>query len=164
MTTTDRHRRGCRPDDEHRQGRVADPNPGRPIDPGDLHLHLTNTSPASTDPITLTDLVDDMGTADTGDDAVLFDGDSTVDKGAYYVSGDDGDGLLEQGESWVFKFTTDVTLDAGETRTNIVSVDGHDDEDNEVGDTDDASITAFNLGRTPGFWANLKNGGKLWDG
>jgi hypothetical protein len=125
---------------------------------------LTNTSPASTDPITITHLVDDMGTADTGDDVILFDGDSTLGKGIYYDSGDDGDGLLELGESWVYKFTTNVTLDAGETRTNIVTVDGHDDEDNDVSDTDDASITAYNLGRTPGFWSNEKNGGKLWDG
>lgn len=125
---------------------------------------LTNTSLASTDPLVITHLVDDMGTVDTGDDVILFDGDSTIGKGIYYDSGDDGDGLLESGESWVYKFTTTVNLDLGETRTNIVTVDGHDDEDNPVTDTDDASITSYNLGRTPGFWANNKNGGLLWDG
>jgi len=123
---------------------------------------ITNTSPASTDPITLTHLEDDNGTVETSDDKVLFDGDSTLGLGTYYVSGDDGDGLLESGESWLFQWTTDVTLAAGVTRTNVVTVDGHDDEDNPVTDTDDATVTAFNLGRTPGFWSN--NGSLLWDG
>ena len=124
---------------------------------------VTNTSPASTDPITITYLVDDMGTPEIGDDQVLFTGDSTLGKGVYYDSGDgNNNGLLDKGESWVYKFTTTVNLDAGETRTNVVTVNGLDDEDNSVSDTDDASITAYNLGRTPGFWSN--NGAKLWDG
>ncbi len=126
---------------------------------------ITNTSPAGTDdPITVTHLVDDAGTpGDTSDDFILFDGDSTLGLGSNYVSGDDGDGLLEKGETWVFQYTVnDMVLDAGETRTNIATVTGHDDEDNSVSDTDDAAITAFNLGRTPGFWSN--NGSKLWDG
>src|SRR4029079_7104459 len=111
---------------------------------------ITNTSPAGTDdPITLTHLVDDAGTpGDTSDDFILFDGDSTLGLGTNYVSGDDGDGLLEKGETWVFQYTVnDLVLDAGETRTNIATVNGHDDEDNSVSDTDDAAVTAFNLGR-----------------
>ncbi|HVJ71123.1 MAG TPA: hypothetical protein VM531_06410 [Sphingomicrobium sp.] len=118
---------------------------------------LTNTSPSPFDPLTLVTLVDDNGTpGDTSDDVDLL-------AGTHFVGGDtDGDTLLDTDETWTFSYTTDVTLAAGETRTNIVSVTGHDDEDNPVSDSDDAAITAFNLGRTPGFWSN--NGSKLWDG
>ena len=114
---------------------------------------VTNTSPTSLDPLTLDSLIDDNATVDTGDDIDLLPN---------YVSGDDGDGIFEQGETWVFTYTTDLTLDPGEVRTNVVTVHAHDDEDNSVNDSDDATVTAFNLGRTPGFWSN--NGSLLWDG
>ncbi len=126
---------------------------------------ITNESSAGPlDPLTLTSLVDDNGTpGDTSDDIDLLEGVDLLNPlGIHYVSGDDGDELLEDGETWIFDYDTTVTLDAGETRTNIVTVNATDDEDNPVSDTDDASVTAFNLGRTPGFWSN--NGASLWDG
>ena len=124
---------------------------------------ITNTSTTTLDPITLTELVDDNGTPlNLADDVNLLTGAVGTDLGDYYVSGDDGDALLETGETWIFEYTTDVTLLPGQSRTNVVSVTGEDDEGNSVGDTDDAIVTAFNLGRTPGFWSN--NGSLLWDG
>lgn len=125
---------------------------------------VTNDSVSPLDPLTLTSLVDDSGTiSDVSDDVDLLEGiDGTHPLGIHYVSGDDGDGLLENGETWLFQDQVTLTLNAGETRTNIVTVNATDDEDNPVSATDDASVTAYNLGRTPGFWSN--NGSLLWDG
>jgi len=133
------------------------------LSPVTFTYSITNTSTTTLDPLTLTELVDDNGTLlNLADDVDLLTGAIGTDLGDYYVSGDDGDALLETGETWIFEYTTDVTLLPGESRTNIVSVTGEDDEGNSVGDTDDAIVTAFNLGRTPGFWSN--NGSLLWDG
>lgn len=125
---------------------------------------ITNESGHSLDPLTLTSLVDDNGTPlDLTDDINLLEGvDGLNPLGIHYVSGDDGDQLLETGETWLFDYDVTMTLDPGETRTNIVTVNATDDEGSPVSDTDDASVTAFNLGRTPGFWSN--NGSLLWDG
>jgi hypothetical protein len=125
---------------------------------------VTNDSLSTLDPLTLTSLVDDNGTLlDTSDDIDLLDGiDALNPLGIYYVSGDDGDELLETGETWLFQDDVVLTLAPGETRTNIVTVFADDDEGNSVNASDDAAVTAFNLGRTPGFWSN--NGSKLWDG
>jgi hypothetical protein len=110
----------------------------------------------STDPLHLTTLIDDNGTVATGDDFdVLLVG--------TFVGGDtDSDGFVDTGETWVYTFTESVTVGLGETRTNIAVVHATDDEGNDTSAQDDASITSFNLGRTPGFWSN--NGSKLWDG
>lgn len=145
--------------------KTASPTSFSEGDPTDVTFTYVLTSQSSnTDPLTLTSFIDDNATpGDTSDDIDLLTGASGTDLGDFYVSGDtDADGLLDKTESWTFSYTTDVTLDAGETRTNIVSVTAHDDEDNPVGDNDDAAVTAFNLGRTPGFWSN--NGSLLWDG
>lgn len=128
---------------------------------------ITNESSSPLDPLLLTSLVDDNGTSgigEEGDDIDLLAGiDATYPLGIYYVSGDaDGDELLDTNESWLFEYSTTLTLAPGETRTNIVAVEAEDDEGNPVSDTDDASVMAYNLGRTPGFWSN--NGSRLWDG
>lgn len=117
-------------------------------------VEVTNEG-VPTDPLSLTTLVDDNGTPGTpGDDFSLL---------PFYVSGDTNtDGFLDVGETWTFEYTKSVTLAAGEVRTNLATVHATDDEANDVSDSDDATITAFNLGRTPGFWSN--NGAKLWDG
>jgi hypothetical protein len=114
---------------------------------------LTNLSTTPLDPLTLTSLRDDMGTAATDDDVNLL---------PHYTSGDDGDGLLEVGETWNFSYTAMLTLNPGETRTNVATVYATDDEGNSVHASDDAAVTGYNLGRTPGFWSN--NGASLWDG
>ena len=125
---------------------------------------VTNESLSTLDPLTLTSLIDDSGTfGDTSDDVDLLEGvDALNPLGIHYVSGDDGDELLEIGETWLFQDDVILTLDAGETRTNVVTVSADDDEGNGVNASDDAAVTAYNLGRTPGFWSN--NGSLLWDG
>jgi hypothetical protein len=125
---------------------------------------VTNDSLSTLDPLTLTSLVDDSGTlGDTSDDVDLLEGvDALNPLGIHYVSGDDGDELLETGETWLFQDDVILTLAPGETRTNVVTVNADDDEGNSVSASDDAAVTAYNLGRTPGFWSN--NGSLLWDG
>ncbi|AOO81288.1 hypothetical protein BHK69_13185 [Bosea vaviloviae] len=116
---------------------------------------VTNTSPAGAyDPLSNIVLKDDNGTA-----ANLAD-----DFNPTYASGDDGDGLLEVGETWLYTATKSVSLAPGASLTNIVTASGTDDEGYKASDTDDATVTAF-AGpgvRTPGFWSNL--GQQFWDG
>ena len=104
---------------------------------------VTNESSGSTDPLTLTTLVDDNGT--TGDDIDLLDGFvSGSEYGSYYQTGDtDGDYLVDKGESWVFEYTTDVPVgNVDDTHTNIVTADGKDDEDTATNTaTADADVT-----------------------
>jgi len=105
---------------------------------------LTSQS-ATTDPLTITELVDDNATPlDLTDDIDLLEGvDGTHPLGIHYVSGDaDNDQLLDSTETWVFNYMVNgVTLNAGETRTNVAAVTAEDDEGNEVGDDDDATVT-----------------------
>ncbi len=85
---------------------------------------VTNISTTSLDPLTLTHLVDDMGTVATGDDVDLL-------VLGTFVGGDtNGNSLIDKGETWSFTYAADVTLNAGETRTNIVTATGEDDEHN----------------------------------
>ena len=114
--------------------------------------NVTNTSTASTDPLTITSLIDDNGTS----------GNTSDDWTPTYVSGDaNSNGLLDQGETWQYSYTSTLTLSTS-TYTNIIVVHGEDDEGNDVSDSASASVSVINLGRTPGFWSN--NGSLLWDG
>jgi hypothetical protein len=126
---------------------------------------LTNTSPAgSVDPLTVQTLVDDMGTASTADDVNLVVGGVLQAGVTFAETGGDADGLLETGETWTYKYTTNVNLLPGESRTNIATVTATDDESTQATDTDDATLTALEGPgvRTPGFWGNL--GKQFWDG
>jgi hypothetical protein len=98
---------------------------------------VTNTSSASTDPLTLVSLVDDMGTpGNPGDDVNLLAGFVAGSSyGAHYVGGDDGDYVLSQGETWTFDYDAVVTVADGDSLTNVVTVSAKDDENNTVGDT-----------------------------
>jgi hypothetical protein len=117
---------------------------------------LTNTSPAGVyDPLTLNDLVDDQ----LGN--LVVDG---VLQAGVTLSGDDGDNLLETGETWSLLYTTNVNLAPGQTVHNVATVTAFDDEGSSATDSDDANIQAV-AGpgvRTPGFWSNL--GTQFWDG
>ena len=101
---------------------------------------LTNTSPASRTPLTLTSLVDDGGTpADTSDDVNLL-------TAGTFVGGDtDGDGLIDAGETWTYTYTTDVTLNAGASLTNVVTATAVDDEGTSETGTDTATVTATDV-------------------
>src|SRR5262249_4056197 len=77
---------------------------------------ITNTSPASTDPVTVTSVVDDKL------------GDLTAAANAAWLAqGNSGPMILAPGETFSFSFTTAATLNAG-TVVNTVTVTGHDDE------------------------------------
>jgi hypothetical protein len=109
---------------------------------------------ASTDPLHGITLLDDAGTPlDPGDDFAPA-----------FVGGDtNGNHLLETGEAWVFSATRAMTLNVGQTHTNVVVVNGTDDEGNlardadwlvigsnnaaadaPIGDTDDHTVTGAN--------------------
>ena len=91
------------------------------------------------DPLTLTALVDDRGTTDTLDDVnVLASG--------TFVGGDtNGNTLIDAGETWTYTYTTSVTLNAGDSLTNVVTAQAHDDENTPTSDTDDATVTADDI-------------------
>ncbi|MBL8595656.1 MAG: hypothetical protein JNK01_23455, partial [Devosia sp.] len=121
---------------------------------------LTNTG-ASTDPLTLDDLIDDMGKfADVNlvVNGVVQAG-VTIEK-----SGGDNDALLEVGETWTLKYTTNVNLNPGEKLTNTATVSAVDDEGGTATASDTAAVQALSGPgvRTPGFWTNL--GKQFWDG
>ena len=100
---------------------------------------VTNTSASSTDPLTLTALVDDRGTAATGDDVDLL-------TAGTFVGGDtNSNTLIDAGETWTYTYTTDVTLNAGASLTNVVTATGVDDEGTSDSGTDDATVTGRTL-------------------
>ncbi len=119
------------------------------------HYEVTNESSAGIyDPMHDVALRDDNGTVDN----VLDDFIPT------YVSGDDGDGLLEKGETWIYESTVTTSVAREGELTNNVVVSALDDEGSQATDTDTATVTAFDGPgvRTPGFWSNL--GKQYWDG
>src|SRR5262249_41380727 len=89
---------------------------------------ITNTSPASTDPVTITSVVDN----------VL--GDLTAAANAAWVAqGNSGPIILAPGDAFTFSFTTTTALNAG-TVLNTVSVSGHDDENTPATANDTATV------------------------
>ncbi len=63
-----------------------------------------------------------------------------------FVGGDtDGDGLIDAGETWTYTYTTDVTLNAGASLTNVVTATGTDDEGTTATGSDDATVTAVDV-------------------
>jgi hypothetical protein len=85
---------------------------------------VTNESPAAaTDPLS---------------DVMLSDTDGTPT----YVSGDDGDDLLEEGETWTYSMVVNLPGQAaGTSHTNTATVSGYDDEENYAEDEDDETVT-----------------------
>jgi len=111
---------------------------------------VTNTSLASTDPLTLKKLLDDNGTPDDAtDDINLLAGYGT------FSGGDTNDnGLIDRGESWVYTYTQTLDLvDGGpqDPRINTVTAQGKDDEQTPTNEaTDTATIHVL----TPGVVTN----------
>ncbi len=62
------------------------------------------------------------------------DGDPT------YVSGDDGDDLLEEGETWVYTASKNITGISGQSFTNTVVINVKDDENNPATDSDTETV------------------------
>ena len=93
---------------------------------------LTNTSEASTDPLTVLSLVDDQA----GD---ILEAGTLVDDG-------DGDALLAPGESWTYTIDQTVAVgNVGDEYTNMVTVTAADDEETEASDTATATVTYNNV-------------------
>lgn len=104
-------------------------------------------------------LVDDNGTSGYGGELDDFN--------PVYVSGDDGDGVLEFGETWIY--TATGTWEA-ELQTNVATATGTFIDGSTVEDTDAANyfgvaepdVTGPGV-RTPGFWSQEK-WQDFWDG
>src|SRR5206468_1248561 len=78
---------------------------------------VTNTSVASTDPLTLTALVDDNGTpGNLSDDVNLL-------TAGTFVGGDtNGNGRIDRGEAWTYTYTSILPVgNLGGSLTNIVT-------------------------------------------
>lgn len=111
-------------------------------------------------------------------DIVLFDDNGTSGYGGelddfnpVYVSGDDGDGVLEFGETWIYTWTG--TWEAG-LQTNVATATGtfFDENGNPVTIQDTDAANYFGVAepdvtgpgvRTPGFWSQEK-WQAFWDG
>ena len=99
---------------------------------------LTNTSDASTDPLTITSLSDDNGTPLTLDDVNLL----TAAGVTLHKRGGDADELLESGETWIYTYSKTVPVgDAGDEHVNTVAITASDDEGTAASDTDTATVT-----------------------
>lgn len=70
-----------------------------------------------------------------------------------YVSGDDGDGILEAGETWIF-MANDIVINSDILNTGTVT--GEDPLGGPVTDSDTAAVKVLAEfeGLTPGFWKN----------
>src|SRR6185436_8627260 len=91
---------------------------------------VTNTSPASTDPVTVTSLVDDKA-------GNLL---------AAFVAANGGSAVLAPGAFATFTFTQTVTTgNVGATFVNTVNVSGHDDEGSTASDTASATVSYTNV-------------------
>lgn len=84
-----------------------------------------------------------------------------------YVSGDDGDNILEDNETWVYECTQALV----ETTTNIVTVIADDPFDNQVSGTDEETVAVKAPGctLTQGYWKTHSSFGPApydpaWDG
>ncbi len=91
-------------------------------------IEITNNS-VSTDPVTVTSLTDDQ----FGD---LLPEAETANGGPI---------TLNPGDSFSFSFDRDLTLDVGETHTNVVTVVAADDEGTTATDNDDHTVGAVDV-------------------
>jgi hypothetical protein len=109
---------------------------------------LQNTSEHETfKDMYLVSLIDDNGTPlDTSDDKLLaewdYDNEILVLGKGVELSGDDGDGILQAGETWIFTWTSKIQLDEiDDVYTNTVTATGE-SKNLVVMDTAEYTITA----------------------
>ena len=94
-------------------------------------VQVTNTSPSSADPVTITSITDAVN-----------------DNTAQEISGDDDckvGTILEKGESCEFSYDAIVTGDAGDSIKNLVTVYAVDNENDPAQNEDDATILFVNV-------------------
>src|SRR5215204_5117417 len=101
------------------------PEPGGPVQ---FTVQVANTS-LSTDPVTITSLVDDPdGAGPAGPIDLNGQGTCSVPQ------------TIEPGETYTCKFTRSIAGNAGDVKTDVVTALGHDDDGHEVSDHDDATV------------------------
>jgi uncharacterized repeat protein (TIGR01451 family) len=101
------------------------PEPGGPVE---FTVQVKNSS-VSTDPVTITSLVDDPdGAGPAG--AIDLDGRGSCDVPQ----------VIQPGGTYTCKFTGTISGNAGDVKTDIVTAAGHDDDGHEVSDDDDATV------------------------
>jgi hypothetical protein len=120
-------------------------------------IHITKSAnptalPVGGGPVTYTYLVTNTGSGVLGDIHVADDKISLLT----YVSGDDGDGLLETGETWRYTATADLTA----STVNIASVTASDNIQ-AVAATDTAAVTVT-VGRSTATGDRLPNTATPW--
>ena len=101
------------------------PEPGGPVE---FTVQVKNNS-ATTDPVTITSLVDDPDGAGPAE-AINLNG-----KGSCSVPQ-----VIQPGDTYTCKFTRTVSGNAGDSKTDVVTASGHDDDGHEVSDDDDATV------------------------
>jgi uncharacterized repeat protein (TIGR01451 family) len=102
------------------------PEPGGPVE---FTVQVKNSS-VSTDPVTITSLVDDPdGAGPAG--AIDLDGKGSCDVPQ----------VIQPGGTYTCKFTRTISGNAGDAKTDVVTASGHDDDGHEVSDDDDATVT-----------------------
>jgi len=110
--------------------KTADPisvaEPGASVE---FTVDVENTS-VSTDPVTITSLVDDP---DGAGPAELID---LNGKGSCSVPQ-----VIEPGETYTCSFSRMITGNAGDVKIDVVTATGHDDDEHSVSDHDDAEVT-----------------------
>ncbi len=128
-------------------GEDADNPTGPLIAVGGAALFTYEVTNTGNVPLANVVVVDDNGTP----------GDTSDDFSPTFTGGDDGNGLLEDGETWTYEASRTVT--AGQY-TNIAKVTADDPLENEVMDDDPSNHFGEEpddpdgLAQTPGFWKN----------
>jgi uncharacterized repeat protein (TIGR01451 family) len=100
--------------------------PGGPVQ---FTVDVKNAS-VSTDPVTITSLVDDPDGAGPAN-PINLDGRGTCSVPQ----------TIQPGETYTCTFTRPITGNAGDLKTDVVTASGHDDDGHEVSDHDDATVT-----------------------
>ena len=116
---------------------LKSPNPGSVFEGGvgiqtvTYTYEVTNTSPA--------------GANDPLHDVTISDTDGTPTR-VFAGKSDDGDLLLEVGETWYYSLTkTMIPQNVGASHSNTVTVSGYDDEDTLATDDDTATVSYTNV-------------------
>ena len=106
---------------------VTIPEPGGPVE---FTVEVKNNS-VSTDPVTITSLIDDPDGEDGPAEPIDLDGRGTCDVPQ----------TIQPGGTYTCVFTRTITGNAGDKKTDVVTASGDDDDGHEVSDDDDATVT-----------------------
>ena len=102
------------------------PEPGGPVE---FTVQVKNNS-VSTDPVTITSLVDDPDGDKGPAEAINLDGNGSCSVPQ----------VVQPGATYTCKFTRTVSGNAGDSKTDVVTASGHDNDGHEVSDHDDATV------------------------